>query len=182
MVSSNHVLYPKKGDKPDHCVVIKYVPFVGDSKRAMDEYTSKIFMNGLNTIVMHNTCEDSLLAAPIILDLIILTELFQRIKWRVSSDVNGKFKTFGSVLTILSFLLKAPLVPDNSPLINALFTQKYCIENILRACIGLPPINSMFLEHKTKSIPFKRIVSDNNDESKSDDGAVDDIKTKVAKK
>ena len=37
--------------------MIKYVPFVGDSKRAMDEYTSEICMGGHNTIVMHNTCE-----------------------------------------------------------------------------------------------------------------------------
>merc|ERR1712146_157542 len=58
------------GEHPDHTVVIKYVPFVGDSKRALDEYTSKIFMNGTNTIVMHNTCEDSLLATPLIIDLV----------------------------------------------------------------------------------------------------------------
>ena len=38
-------------------VVIKYVPYVGDSKRAMDEYTSEIFMDGRNTIVMYNMCE-----------------------------------------------------------------------------------------------------------------------------
>lgn len=56
MVESNNILY-EKGEKPDHCVVIKYVPYVGDSKRAMDEYTSEIFMHGLNTIVLHNTCE-----------------------------------------------------------------------------------------------------------------------------
>ena len=61
-------------------MVIKYVPFVGDSKRAMDEYTSEIFMGGHNTIVLHNTCEDSLLAAPIILDLVILAELCERIE------------------------------------------------------------------------------------------------------
>ena len=60
----------RTGEHPDHVVVIKYVPYVGDSKRAMDEYTSEIFMGGKNTIVMHNTCEDSLLAAPIILDLV----------------------------------------------------------------------------------------------------------------
>lgn len=57
----------------DHCIVIKYLPFVGDSKRAMDEYTSRIFMNGMNTIVLHNTCEDSLLATPLIIDLAVLT-------------------------------------------------------------------------------------------------------------
>jgi myo-inositol-1-phosphate synthase len=43
MVNSNAVLY-SPGEHPDHTVVIKYVPYVGDSKRAMDEYTSEIFM------------------------------------------------------------------------------------------------------------------------------------------
>merc|ERR1719215_71847 len=81
MVASNHILY-KEGEHPDHCVVIKYVPFVRDSKRAMDEYTSSIFMNGTNTIVMHNTCEDSLLATPLILDLVILSELMSRITYK----------------------------------------------------------------------------------------------------
>ena len=56
IVNSNRLLY-EKGEHPDHLVVIKYVPYVGDSKRAMDEYTSEIFMGGKNTIVMHNTCE-----------------------------------------------------------------------------------------------------------------------------
>ncbi len=58
----------------------RYVPYVADSKRAMDEYTSEIFLGGKNTIVMHNTCEDSLLAAPIILDLVLLAELLTRIE------------------------------------------------------------------------------------------------------
>lgn len=35
-----------------------------------------------NTIVMHNTCEDSLLATPLILDLVILCELCERITVR----------------------------------------------------------------------------------------------------
>uniref|UniRef100_A0A674HEB2 inositol-3-phosphate synthase n=1 Tax=Taeniopygia guttata TaxID=59729 RepID=A0A674HEB2_TAEGU len=55
-VQANPVLYGPQ-DKPDHCVVIKYVPYVGDSKRALDEYTSEIMMGGTNTIVIHNTCE-----------------------------------------------------------------------------------------------------------------------------
>merc|ERR1711916_136993 len=56
----------------------KYLPYVGDSKRAMDEYAFQIFMGGQQTVVMHNTCEDSLLATPLILDLCLLTELSQR--------------------------------------------------------------------------------------------------------
>merc|ERR1711998_618051 len=83
MVASNSILY-EKGEHPDHCVVIKYVPYVGDSKRAMDEYTSEIFMGGTNTIVMHNTCEDSLLATPLILDLCILGDMTSRISYKTA--------------------------------------------------------------------------------------------------
>ncbi|KAM4707362.1 inositol-3-phosphate synthase 1 [Discoglossus pictus] len=145
MVQSNPILY-QPDEKPDHCVVIKYVPYVGDSKRAMDEYTSEIMMGGSNTIVLHNTCEDSLLASPIILDLVMLTELCQRITFRTEMDQD--FQTFHSVLSILSFLCKAPLVPEGTPVVNALFRQRNCIENILRACVGLSPQNHMMLEHK----------------------------------
>ncbi|XP_062452560.1 inositol-3-phosphate synthase 1 [Rhea pennata] len=144
-VQANPVLYGPQ-DKPDHCVVIKYVPYVGDSKRALDEYTSEIMMGGTNTIVIHNTCEDSLLASPIILDLVILTELCQRITFCTESD--PEFQGFHSVLSIVAFLCKAPLVPEGAPVVNALFRQRSCIENILRACLGLPPQNHMLLEHK----------------------------------
>ena len=43
MVEANDILY-KEGESPDHIVVIKYCPSVGDSKRALDEYVSEIFM------------------------------------------------------------------------------------------------------------------------------------------
>ncbi|XP_066508654.1 inositol-3-phosphate synthase 1-A-like [Hoplias malabaricus] len=145
MVQSNPVLY-KPGEKPDHCVVIKYVPYVGDSKRAMDEYTSEIMMGGTNTIALHNTCEDSLLASPIILDLVILTELCQRITFCTKDDLT--FQSFHSVLSLLSFLCKAPLVPQGAPVVNAFFRQRACIENVMRACLGLPPQNHMQLEYK----------------------------------
>ncbi|XP_058870127.1 inositol-3-phosphate synthase 1-A-like [Acipenser ruthenus] len=145
MVKSNPVLY-RPDEKPDHCVVIKYVPYVGDSKRAMDEYISEIMMGGTNTIAMHNTCEDSLLASPLILDLVILTELCQRISFCTESQ--PEFQGFHSVLSILSYLCKAPLVPEGTPVVNALFKQRACIENTMRACLGLPPQNHMLLEHK----------------------------------
>ncbi|OQS05457.1 inositol-3-phosphate synthase [Thraustotheca clavata] len=132
MVDSNRILF-KEGEHPDHCVVIKYVPFVGDSKRAMDEYTSKIFLNGTNTIVMHNTCEDSLLATPLILDLVIICELAERIQ--IQKKGNASPERFHSVLSILSYMLKAPLVPKGTPIVNALFAQRECIINILRACL-----------------------------------------------
>ncbi|GBP10453.1 Inositol-3-phosphate synthase 1-B [Eumeta japonica] len=158
VVESNPLLYAP-GEKPDHVVVIKYVPYVGDSKRAMDEYTSEILMHGTNTIVVHNTCEDSLLAVPLMLDLVILGELLTRISFKPAAleeqvPVEGKEEDWCSmhaVLSPLAYLLKAPLVPPRTPVVNALFKQRACIENILRACLSLPPNNHMQLEHK---VPF----------------------------
>ena len=128
--------------------MIKYVPYVGDSKRAMDEYTSEIFMGGTNTMILHNTCEDSLLAAPIILDLVIVAELAERIlikKGKIATfnimtlclihlflAEEGQFERFHPVLSLLSYLLKAPMVPPGTPVVNALFRQRACIENIFR--------------------------------------------------
>eukprot|EP01029_Cantina_marsupialis_P008536 TRINITY_DN201_c0_g2_i1.p1 TRINITY_DN201_c0_g2~~TRINITY_DN201_c0_g2_i1.p1 ORF type:complete len:523 (-),score=128.50 TRINITY_DN201_c0_g2_i1:391-1959(-) len=148
MVACNGLLY-KEDEHPDHCVVIKYVPFVGDSKRALDEYTSEIFMGGHNTISMHNTCEDSLLAAPIILDLVILTEMFERIT--IKGPKMEEFERFHAVLSFLSFLTKAPLVPEHTPVVNALPRQRDAICNFLRACIGLPAENNISLEYRLKS-------------------------------
>lgn len=147
IIASNKLLYGEN-EKPDHCIVIKYLPFVGDSKRAMDEYTSSIFMGGTNTIVMHNTCEDSLLATPLIIDLCILTELMTRIEYK--TDATNEFEKFETVLSILSYMIKAPLVKKNTPVVNALMKQQRCITNILCACVGLAPDSDMLLEHKTK--------------------------------
>ncbi|KAH8956167.1 hypothetical protein BDL97_07G025500 [Sphagnum fallax] len=145
MVSSNSILY-SPGEHPDHVIVIKYVPYVGDSKRAMDEYTSEIFMGGRNTISMHNTCEDSLLAAPLILDLVLLAELCTRIQFK--ADGEEKFHSFHPVAALLSYLTKAPLVPPGTPVVNALAKQRSMLENVMRACIGLAPENNMMLEYK----------------------------------
>eukprot|EP00128_Syssomonas_multiformis_P005855 Colp12_sorted_trinity150504_noHs@18625 len=145
MVASNRILY-KEGEHPDHVVVIKYVPAVGDSKRALDEYVSEIFMHGKNTIAMHNTCEDSLLASPLIIDLVLVCELMTRITYKTADMPD--FDNFNSVLSILSYMLKAPLVPSGTPVVNALFKQRMAMENLMRACVGLPAENNMGLEHK----------------------------------
>ena len=108
MVEANTVLY-KPGEHPDHCVVIKYMPAVGDNKRALDEYYAEIFMGGHQTISLFNVCEDSLLASPLIIDLVVVAEMMTRISWKVSSDdaSSKDYKGFHSVLSILSYMLKA---------------------------------------------------------------------------
>ena len=145
MVAANTVLY-KPGEHPDHCVVIKYMPAVGDNKRALDEYYAEIFLGGHQTISLFNVCEDSLLASPLILDLVIIAELMTRIQWR--ADGQTDYKNFHSVLSVLSYMLKAPLTPPGTPVVNALAKQRSALINIMRACVGLEPENDMTLEHK----------------------------------
>lgn len=59
----------------------------------MDEYTSEILLHGTNTIVVHNTCEDSLLAVPLILDLVLLADLFSRFAFRETDNCKFLVKT-----------------------------------------------------------------------------------------
>ncbi|KAK3685757.1 myo-inositol-1-phosphate synthase [Podospora appendiculata] len=150
MVEANSVLYAP-GEHPDHTVVIKYMPAVGDNKRAMDEYYAEIFMGGHQTIFISNVCEDSLLASPLIIDLVLITEMMTRIQWKTESstgEATKEFKNFHSVLSILSYMLKAPLTPPNAPVINSLAKQRAALTNIFRACVGLEPESDMTLEHK----------------------------------
>lgn len=116
ILASNKILFPVS-TKIDHEIVIKYVPNSGDSKKAMDEYCSSIFMNGKHTLVVYNVCEDSLLAAPLILDLILLTEIFERIEYSVDGS---EFNRFNSVLSTLGYLCKAPVTDSEHPLVNSL--------------------------------------------------------------
>ncbi|PGH27618.1 hypothetical protein AJ80_00631 [Polytolypa hystricis UAMH7299] len=145
MVAANTVLY-KKDEHPDHTVVIKYMPAVGDNKRALDEYYAEIFMGGHQTISLFNVCEDSLLASPLIIDLVVLAELMTRVGWKTAEA--GEYRGFHSVLSILSYMLKAPLTPPGTPVVNALAKQRAAVTNIFRACVGLQPESDMTLEHK----------------------------------
>jgi myo-inositol-1-phosphate synthase len=142
IIASNEILFNDKvGRKVDHCIVIKYVPAVGDSKVAMDEYHSELMMGGRNTISLHTVCEDSLLASPLIIDLAVIVELFTRVKYRTSPD--EEFAGFHSVLSILSYWLKAPLSRPGREPVNGLGKQRAALENILRALLGLAPNNEM---------------------------------------
>lgn len=150
MVEANSILY-KKGEHPDHCVVIKYMPAVGDNKRALDEYYAEIFLGGHQTISLFNICEDSLLASPLIIDLVVVAEMMTRIQWKAASNdghETAEFKHFHSVLSVLSYMLKAPLTPPGTPVVNALAKQRAALTNIFRACVGLEPESEMTLEHK----------------------------------
>ncbi|KAG9308171.1 hypothetical protein JVU11DRAFT_12397 [Chiua virens] len=156
MVDANRLLYKPpvpgtkgkvtKGEHPDHIVVIKYVPAVGDSKRAIDEYYSEIFCGGRQTINIFNECEDSLLATPLILDLTILTELLTRINYRDVSAGQADFAPLYPVLSLLSYMCKAPLVKPGTDVVNSLGRQRNALDAFLKACLGLESNSDLLLE------------------------------------
>ncbi|KAM0748751.1 inositol-3-phosphate synthase [Meredithblackwellia eburnea MCA 4105] len=152
MVAANHLLYKPlpvaKGEKstgetehPDHCIVIKYMPAVGDDKRALDEYYSELMMGGRNVLNIFNECQDSLLATPLIIDLALLAELLTRVTYRTSDK--SEFESLYSVLGLLSYMLKAPLTKPGTDVINSLSRQRNALENFLRACVSLQPASDL---------------------------------------
>lgn len=74
--------------------------------------------------------------------------MMSRIQWKTESDPEDGFRNFHSVLSILSYMLKAPLTPPGTPVVNALAKQRAALTNIFRACLGLDPESDMTLEHK----------------------------------
>ncbi|GAA6013649.1 hypothetical protein JCM10207_004802 [Rhodosporidiobolus poonsookiae] len=131
----------KTTEHPDHCIVIKYLQAAGDDKKALDDYTSEIGMGGRNTLAIYNTCQDSLLATPLILDLCLLAELMTRVTYR--EDGAKGYDNLYSVLGLLSYMLKAPLTKPGVAPINSLNRQRQALEAFLRACLGLQPASDL---------------------------------------
>ena len=136
----------EKGERPDHCIVIKYIPAVGDQKVAMDDYTSELCMGGRNRLYVTNLCEDSLLASPLLIDLAIMSELMTRITYRVPDAADQEWKSMYSVLSLLSYSLKAPIVKPGTGVVNSLNRQRAAVTNFLRACLALAPESDLLLE------------------------------------
>ena len=139
-INGNEILYPKNDKGVDHDVIIRYIPFVGDSKRALDEYSSKIFIDGINTISTYNIYENSLLNVPIMIDIVLLDELFT---W-MSIDGNK----FGPILSYLSFFFKAPTTNHPEYVINSFSRQRETIVNLLKAASGITPDDATLLSFK----------------------------------
>jgi len=139
-MAGNEMLYPRGQDHIDHEVVIKYVPFVGDSKRALDEYSSEIFLGGTQTISAYNVCEDSLLATPLMYDMIVLGELFSRM------EIDGE--RLGPVLSYLSFFFKAPLTNHDEYVINSFSRQRETLINLLKIAAGILPDDASLIAFK----------------------------------
>jgi myo-inositol-1-phosphate synthase len=109
--------------------------------------------------------QDSLLATPLIIDLVILTELLTRVKYRSLSVPGQEFAPLYPVLSLLSYMLKAPLVKPGTPcrsinesrlmlsqigseVVNSLNRQRNALEGFLKACIGIEGNSDLLLESR----------------------------------
>lgn len=86
-------------------------------------------MGGLNTISSYNICEDSLLAVPLMIDMLVLGELMTRMK------IDGK--SLGPVLSYLSFFFKAPITNHSEYVVNSFSRQRMTLVNFLKAAAGI---------------------------------------------
>ncbi|KAG5649735.1 hypothetical protein H0H81_002249 [Sphagnurus paluster] len=153
MVDANHLLYkaPGEGEKgkgkhPDQIIVIKYVPAVGELKRAINEYYSEIFCSGCSVINIFNKCEDSLLTTPLILDLAILTELLTHVQYHqlsVDGEPKPPFAPMYLVLSLLSIYAQGVTCTE---VVTSLNRQRNAIDSFLKACIGIKGSNDLLLE------------------------------------
>ena len=79
----------------------------------------------------------------------ILAELLTRIQYReitAPSDNVPEFAPLYSVLSLLSYMLKAPLVKPGTDVVNALGRQRNALEMFMKACLGLEGQGDLLLE------------------------------------
>ncbi len=130
VVRDNPVLFKWGKALPDHLVRIDYVKAVGDSKRAMDEYHSELLFDGRSNIAIHNVCEDTLLAVPVIMDIVIFSDFMRRVK---VGD-----RALSPELSLMAYFFKAPATYRGAPVVNAFFNQLIALRNFIRLCAGWP--------------------------------------------
>lgn len=111
-------LYPELYKEAYHKVRINYYPPRGDNKEGWDNLDIFGWLDYPMQIKIDFLCKDSILAAPIVLDLVLLADLAQR------RDCSG-------IQTWLSFYFKSPL-HGMAPAENDLFKQLRVIEDSLR--------------------------------------------------
>ena len=77
----------------------------------------------------------------------ILAELLTRIQYRKADESEAKeFKPLYPVLSLLSYMLKAPLVKPGTDVVNSLSRQRNALETFLKACIGIEGSSDLLLE------------------------------------
>jgi len=130
-------LYPQLYGNICHKVRINYYPPRGDNKEGWDNIDIFGWLGYPMQIKVDFLCRDSILAAPIVLDLVLFLDLAKR-----SSELRGL-----GIQEWLSFYFKSPMtVPGLYPE-HDLFIQLMKLKNTLRHLQGEPLITHLGLEY-----------------------------------
>jgi myo-inositol-1-phosphate synthase len=116
-------LYPKLYGKMHHKVRINYYPPRGDNKEGWDNIDIFGWLGYPMQIKVDFLCRDSILAAPIVLDLVLFLDLAQR-------------AGFSGIQEWLSFYFKSPMTAPKLYPEHDLFIQLMKLKNTLRWMMG----------------------------------------------
>jgi myo-inositol-1-phosphate synthase len=127
-------LYPQLYKDFYHKVRINYYPPRGDNKESWDNIDIFGWMGYPMQIKINFLCRDSILAAPIVLDLVLFMDLAQR------AGLKG-------IQEWLSFYFKSPMVAEGLYPEHDLFIQLMKLKNTLRHLKGEDLITHLGLEY-----------------------------------
>ncbi len=127
-------LYPDLYKGLDHLVRINYYPPRGDAKEGWDNIDFFGWMGYPMQLKINMLCRDSILAAPIVLDLALFLDLAQRCDFR-------------GIQEWLSFYFKSPQCADKLYPEHDLFIQMMKLKNTLRYMRGEDVITHLGLEY-----------------------------------
>jgi myo-inositol-1-phosphate synthase len=130
-------LYPDLYKDIYHKIRINYYPPRGDDKEAWDNIDIFGWLGYPMQIKVNFLCRDSILAAPIALDLILFMDLAKR---------TPSLQSIG-IQEWLSFYLKAPQTAEGLYPEHDLFIQSMKLKNTLRHIMGVDLITHLGLEY-----------------------------------
>jgi len=130
-------MYPDLYGKIYHKVRINYYPPRGDNKEGWDNIDIFGWLGYPMQIKVDFLCRDSILAAPIVLDLVLFLDLAQR-----SAELRGL-----GIQEWLSFYFKSPMTAPGLYPEHDLFIQSMKLKNTLRHLKGETLITHLGLEY-----------------------------------
>ncbi len=117
--------YPELYGKIEHQVAIHYYPPRGDNKEGWDAIDIFGWLGYPMQIKINFQCRDSILAAPLVLDLALLADLAQR-----AGEAGPQ--------EWLSFFFKSPVTAPGHDSVNDLFLQRAALHRQLRRYAAAP--------------------------------------------
>jgi myo-inositol-1-phosphate synthase len=127
-------LYPDLYKNYYHKVTINYYPPRGDNKEGWDCIDIFGWLGYPMQIKVDFLCRDSILAAPLVLDLVLFTDFARR-------------AGMGGIQEWLSFYFKNPMVKENLYPEHDLFIQSMKLKNTLRYLMGEEQITHFGLDY-----------------------------------